>query len=274
MLGLDLHASCVDGVVGASQDAELAGGVQFGDVIGLQNGRIDQRGLDDQCPAFGQTDGDRSERRVPLRGIRTVEAAQGDVRQGLRHAVSAPHGVGKVAQGFGQRGVDGTAPDDEMFHLSEQCPFAGHLQAVVDLHRYHGCEDGRILQPGQRMAAGLHCDEPQSSHQRTHDDHLSGDVLQGHAQQGRVARVQVQKVASQACACFHACFLYFHAFGRAGRTGSLHRHGRTVAVPFGQERTERIVYVGIVHRLNHSFSPFIASGLSMLSVKSSPVPSP
>mgnify|MGYP000041940713 CR=1 FL=1 len=127
------------------------------------------------------------------------------------------------------------------------------------------------------MPGRLDGHEPESPHEGADHDHLPGNVLQGHAQQGGVAPLQSEERAGQPGACLHAALLDLHMLGRPRGAGSLHADGRTAVVPLVEEGLQGGVDVGTGgrgHRLNHSFSPFIVSGLSMLSVKSSPVPSP
>ena len=138
-LDLDLDAARADDIVFATKNAE-AGGEDFNDIVGDEGLWAHLGGIDDQTAIRGLGDRDGGEGRVPFGGIGTIEAAQGDVREGLGHAISAPNGMGEGAEFGFHRFVDGTTTDNQVADLHQARSFLRYLQRVIDLHGNHGCE--------------------------------------------------------------------------------------------------------------------------------------
>ena len=105
--------------------------------------------------------------------------------------------------------------------------------------RGHGQKARRLLKRAQRMAGSFHAPEVEPAFQRAHHHHLRADVAQRHAQQGRVAFVQPEKVKGHAGACAHAFLSGVHAFGRARGAGTVHLKDGGGAVP-GFEKVREI----------------------------------
>ena len=133
LLGLYLDATTADGVVLATQNAESAVGTKLGHIVGDECLCTDLWSMDDETALVRQAELDRGEGGIPLGGLRAVQLAQGDMAEGFRHAVGAPHLMGKVLQRCSQRFIDGSTANDELTDLSQPFPFLWHLQRVVDL---------------------------------------------------------------------------------------------------------------------------------------------
>ena len=168
------------------------------------------------------------------------------MREGLSHAVGAPDGVGEGFEFCSQGIVDGAAADDEMFNLHESLTLLGNLQGVVDLQRDHcGEGEGRLVIEGNTLGTGTHCairdstlvpvpivsqrmarrfdaDQSQSSFKGADDHHLAGDVVEGHAEEGCVTRLETEEIVGDAGRGEHTGLLDQHGLGRAGRAAGLH----------------------------------------------------
>lgn len=166
----------------------------------------------------------------------------------LRHAVGAPHGVGKGLQLACQLLVDGASTDDELPDGLQPPRLLGHAEGVVDLQGHHGGEGeaavgGGIELPGisaqrgvaEGMAAGLHADELQTALEAAHDHHLTGDIVERHAEQGRVAGTETEEVARDAGGGEHAPLLHLHRLGSARRAARVDGDGGRRTVPLGEE---------------------------------------
>lgn len=190
-LGLEFQSAAADGVVASSEDAEAPPiGVHFDDVVGDQYFGADVGGLDAKATFVRPTDADASEWFVPEACLRPADASEGDVRECLGHAVGAPNGVGKVAQGRFKVLVDGASAYDQVAYLHESTALFGLAERVVHLHGHHGGKvDGR-RNVAKRMPTGFHRRQPQAADYRSHDHHLARDVVEWQAEQGCVARLQ------------------------------------------------------------------------------------
>ena len=178
----------------------------------------------------------------------------------LRHTITTPCVAREVLQRLGELLIDGTTADEQMAHLPQPFAFLRHLQRVPYLHGNHGSEEptpipspreesrislycwegikiplpwggGRGGLAAQRVSTRFHADQSQTAFQRPHHHHLSGNVVERHAEQGRVARLQSQEVARHACRSQHASFLYEHLLRCTRRPTGLHPHIRRRAVP-------------------------------------------
>ena len=138
-LYLDLDATRTDYIVLTTQDAELSSR-QLGDIVGDKALRTDFWSIDDETTVIIETYFDRRERGIIIGGIRTIQATEGDMREGLRHAVSAPNVVRKGLQCCGKGIVDGASTDNEVTDLFQTFTLLRHLKRVINLHRHHGSE--------------------------------------------------------------------------------------------------------------------------------------
>ena len=113
------------------------------------------------------------------------------MRQGLGNAIGAPYGIGQGLDHLCQLVADGSSAYDEVTDAHEPFALAGHFQAVVHLHGHHGGK-GEVGQGfvGQGMAARAHGGEPKVPLEASHHHHLACDIVEGHAEQGGVARLQ------------------------------------------------------------------------------------
>ena len=113
------------------------------------------------------------------------------MRQGLGHAIGAPYGIGQGLDHLCQLVADGSSAYDEVTDAHEPFALAGHFQGVVHLHGHHGGkgEAGQGI-VGQGMAARAHGGEPKVPLEASHHHHLACDIVEGHAEQGGVARLQ------------------------------------------------------------------------------------
>ena len=144
-LGLYLQSTGTDHIILSPEDAEghtptLPEGRQFGDVVGDKGFGTDLRGIDDQTTFVGEGQMDRGEGRVPLRGLGTADATEGDMREGLRHAIGAPDSIRELSEFCFHRLVDGSAPNDEVLYLHQTLALLWYLEGVVDLERDEGEE--------------------------------------------------------------------------------------------------------------------------------------
>lgn len=248
LLGLHLDAAGVDDIVETAEDAELSLRVDEGTVVGDERALMYQGCVDDETAVGVEADGHGVEGRVPVGGIGTAEAPEGDVGERLRHAVGAPHGVGKGLQLACQLVVDGASADDELPDGLQPPRLLGHAEGVVDLQGHHGGEGeaavgGGIELPGisaqrgvaEGMAAGLHADELQTALEAAHDNHLAGDIVERHAEQGRVAGTETEEVARDAGGGEHAPLLHLHRLGSARRAARVDGDGGRRTVPLGEE---------------------------------------
>ena len=97
-----------------------------------------------------------------------------------------------------------------MSDLTEFLPFGWYLQRAKDLRRNHGCKvDGRV-NVGKRMVGRRDRDEFQIAFDASYHHHLACYEIERHAQKGRVARFQAQKVAGDASRGKHSAFLHKH----------------------------------------------------------------
>ena len=144
-LGLYLQSAGTDHIILSSEDAEghtptLPEGRQFGDVVGDEGFGTDLGGIDDQTAFVGEGQMDRGEGGVPLRGLWTADATEGDMREGLRHAIGAPDSIWELSEFCFHRLVDGSAPNDEVLYLHQALALLWYLEGVVDLERDEGEE--------------------------------------------------------------------------------------------------------------------------------------
>ena len=222
------------------------GSGEFGDIVGDKGFGADFGSIDDEGVLVGERDGDGGERGVPIRGIGTGETTEGDMREGLSHAIGAPDGVGEGFE-FGSEGiVDSAAADDEMADLLKALFFFRHLQRVLDLQRDHcGEGEGRLVIEGNTLGTGTHCairdstlvpipivsqrmarrfdaDQSQASFEGADDHHLAGDEVEVHAEESGIAGAKAEKVVGATGRGEHAGFLDQHGLRVAGRAAGLH----------------------------------------------------
>ncbi len=222
------------------------GSGEFGDIVGDKGFGADFGSIDDEGVLVGERDGDGGERGVPIRGIGAGETAEGDMREGLGHAVGAPDGIGEGFEFCSQGIVDGAAADDQMLYLHESLTLLGNLQGVIDLQRDHCSEgEGRLVIEGNTLGTGTHCairdstlvpvpivsqrmarrfdaDQSQSSFEGADDHHLAGDEVEGHAEESGIAGAKAEKVVGATGRGEHAGFLDQHGLRVAGRAAGLH----------------------------------------------------
>ena len=163
-LRLYLQSTGTDHIILSPEDAEghtptLPEGRQFGDVVGDKGFGTDLRGIDDQTTFVGEGQMDRGEGCVPLRGLWTTDATEGDMREGLRHAIGAPDSIRELSEFCFHRLVDGSAPNDEVLYLHQTLALLWYLEGVVDLERDEGEEArkdirGRRKEEGGRRVVG------------------------------------------------------------------------------------------------------------------------
>ena len=144
-LRLYLQSTGTDHIILSPEDAEdhaptLPEGRQFGDVVGDEGFGTDLGGIDDQTTFVGEGQMDRGEGCVPLRGLWTTDATEGDMREGLRHAIGAPDSIRELSEFCFHRLVDGSAPNDEVLDLHQALALLWYLEGVVDLERDEGEE--------------------------------------------------------------------------------------------------------------------------------------
>ena len=222
------------------------GSGEFGDVVGDKGFGADFGSIDDEGVLVGERDGDGGERSVPIGGIGTGEATEGNMREGLSHAVGTPDGIGEGFE-FGSQGiVDGAAADDQMLYLHESLTLLGNLQGVVDLQRNHRSEgEGRLVIEGNTLGTGTHCaikdstlvpvpsvsqrmarrldaDHSQSPFEGADNHHLAGDEIERHTEEGGIAGAKAEEVVGATGRGEHAGFLDQHGLGGAGRAAGLH----------------------------------------------------
>lgn len=152
LLGLDFYSTGADDIVRPADDAELTGAVgsgrHFGYVVGCQRLGAYGRRRDDETAATVERDIDTLEGRVPIAGIGTTEASEGDVGERLGHAVCAPYGVGHRAEDFRQALVDSPAADNDIGDLAEETLLARHSHGLPCLHWRDGGKIGNLGKRG------------------------------------------------------------------------------------------------------------------------------
>ena len=133
MLCLNLETSRADGIVFAAQNAEAAVRAEFGNIVGGQLLGTHLWGMDDETAIAREGNLDAGKRGIPVGGIRTIKATQGDMAEGFCHSVGAPDIMGKVAQLTCKVIVDGPSSDNQMPDLPQAFSLFWHLQRVVNL---------------------------------------------------------------------------------------------------------------------------------------------
>ena len=196
-------------VILASQNTEALFR-QLHDIVGHQRTIVHGRRINHQAALIRLRQTDALERCVPVAGLSTVQSSQCDMRQRLRHPIRAPYVVGETNQCLGQRLIHSTATDNQVSHGHQPLPFLGHLQRVIDLHRHHRRKIYRFRHRTHRMTTGLHREEPHSANQGPHHHHLTGNIVERHTQQGRVALFQSQKPTRDTSRSLHTPFLHIH----------------------------------------------------------------
>ena len=144
-LRLYLQSAGTDHIILSPEDAEghtptLPEGSKFGDVVGDEGFSTNLGGIDDQTTLVGEGQMDRGEGGVPLRSLWTADATEGDMREGLRHAIGAPDSIRELSKFCFHRLVDGSASNDEVLYLHQTLALLWYLEGVVDLERDHGGE--------------------------------------------------------------------------------------------------------------------------------------
>ena len=185
-LGLNLYSARTNHVVFAPENAETATvGGYLGNVVGSQWFGTDKRSIYHQATVGIQRHADRLERHVIRTRILAVDAPQGDMRQGLGHAIRAPYRMGKGLQPALQSVVDCASADYQMACLTKQLRLFCHLQTVIYLHRNHrdevetaiGESVGTAYERCHRMSARLYFRQFQSALHRPHRHHLARDIV-------------------------------------------------------------------------------------------------
>ena len=208
-LRLYLQSTGTDHIILSSEDAEghtptLPEGRQFGDVVGDKGFGTDLGCIDNQTAFVGEGQMDRGEGGVPFGGLRTADATEGDMREGLRHAIGAPDSIRELSEFCFHRLVDGSATNDEVLYLHQTLALLWYLEGVVDLERDHGSEarkveggrrkeeggrrvvgrgrrkeeGGRKGERGEGVAGGGDGEEGQVTLEGAHDHHLASDIVE------------------------------------------------------------------------------------------------
>lgn len=151
LLGLDLYSARADDIVRPADDAEPFGAVGSGchlcDVVGRQRLGTYGRSGNDETAASIERDIDTLEGRVPIAGIGTAEATEGNVGERLGHAVGAPYGIGHRLKNLRQALIDSPAADNDIGDLAEETSLTGHAHRLPRLHWRDG---GEIWNLGKR----------------------------------------------------------------------------------------------------------------------------
>ena len=138
LFDLYLDATTVDDIVHSAQDAETdAIGMHLHPVMSLQGNGTDSRCLDGETAILRLPHTDSLQGLVPVTAPGPIHAPQGDMREGLGHAVTAPDGMGKILQALLQSLIDGTSAYQQVAHLAEQCPLFRMLKTMIDLQGHH-----------------------------------------------------------------------------------------------------------------------------------------
>ena len=148
--------------------------------------------------------------------------------------------MGKVTKLSLQVAIDGTAADNELVDMFQSGPLRGDGEGVVDL-KGDKSSKGRSLLGGnsdymwflfteivesicgivaEGMASGMCVEEFEVALDGTDDDHLTGDEIQGHTEEGRIAGLQAEEVTGDTGTIEHPLLFYVHRFGSPrGATG-------------------------------------------------------
>ena len=185
--GLQLQSAAANGVVAAAVQCEGAVGVHLGQVVGHQGAVVPGGGVDGEAALGIGAHAHPRQRCVGVAGLLTVEAAQRDVRERLRHAVGAEDGVGEGAHRLLDGGWQGAATNDEAQRAAQQRALVGHAQRFGHLGWREGGKVGRLVQSGIRVERRRAQQRLQSARHSAHQHHLPCYKLQRQAQQRRVA---------------------------------------------------------------------------------------
>lgn len=89
------------------------------------------------------------------------------------------------------------------------------------------------------MSARLDTYEAEPPRQRPDNHHLASNIIEREAEEGTIAMVETQELASYLGTRHHAAFLGIHGLWRACRATGLDTDGWGVVIPFGEEIVER-----------------------------------
>ena len=149
--------------------------------------------------------------------------------------------------------------------MAQSLSLLGYLQTVIDLHRHHRHEietyiahvvpqrfniahvmlrcffsiGSKIHQQGMGkrlirkwMSAGLDGNKLKMTLDAPHHHHLAGDIVERHTEQGGVAWLQTQEIASDASGVEHFLFLHHHRLRLAGRATGMNQKAIATIIPF------------------------------------------
>ena len=88
---------------------------------------------------------------------------------------------------------------------------------------------------GKRMSARLNCGKLQLAVQGSHHHHLTCNIVERHAEQSRVARVQTKEIARHAGRSHHAALLHPHQLRSSRRSAGMHLYTVVAIMPFFQK---------------------------------------
>ena len=225
-------------IVRAPEDFERAVGQDFRNIVGSQRLGADAGRVDEQAAVAIGCDAHARECRVGGSRFCAAQSAQRDVRERFRHAVGAPHGIGKRAQQAFQLLAHRAAADNQALDAAQQAARAGQAQAFVYLHRGHGGEMRGFVQVFQRVGARRDGHKAQAAHERPHCQHLTRDVTQRQAEQSRLSGLEIKETARGERTGTHTALFHYQLFRAARRARRLHAQGGAGAVPFGRKAVQ------------------------------------
>ena len=89
--------------------------------------------------------------------------------------------------------VDCSASDDQVACLLQQFVFFAYGKRIEYLHRNQGRERRSFRQIFERMSAGVYRNQVQSGNKCADHDHFACDILQRHAEERCVMRLEPEK---------------------------------------------------------------------------------
>ena len=124
--------------------------------------------------------------------------------------------MGKNPECFGQSIVDGTTADNQLTDLHQARTLSGNLKRVINLQRHHRSEVEDLRRRSfvsQRMTRRRNADKTEAALKGTHHHHLTCNIVEGHAEQRRIARLQSKEVARDTGRGQHPALLHSHRLG-------------------------------------------------------------
>ena len=156
------------------------------------------------------------------------------MRERFGHSVGTPDGniAGKSLQFLFESLIYGSATDNKMPDAAETSPLFRNLQGIINLHRDHRSEGNLFIYIFQRMPTWANRNKMEMALYTPHHHHLTCNIIERHAEQGTVSRLQSQEITGDAGRVEHSLLLYHHRLGLSRGATGMHQHPVATVIPF------------------------------------------